>query len=53
MPAIGEEGQEKLLAARILVVALAGLAHRLILYLAAAGVGTITIIDDDDISLTE
>ena len=53
MPAIGEEGQEKLLSARVLVVGAGGLGAPVILYLAAAGIGTITIIDDDDISLSD
>ena len=53
MPAIGEEGQEKLLAARVLVVGAGGLGAPVILYLAAAGIGTITIIDDDDISKSD
>ena len=46
LPEIGEEGQEKLLASKVLVVA-GGLGSPLLLYLAAAGVGTISVIDDD------
>ena len=53
MPTIGEDGQEKLLAARVLVVGAGGLGAPVILYLAAAGIGTITIIDDDDISRSD
>ena len=53
MPAIGEDGQEKLLAARVLVVGAGGLGSPVILYLAAAGIGSITIIDDDDISRSD
>ncbi len=53
MPEIGESGQEKLLAARVLVVGAGGLGAPVILYLAAAGIGTITIIDDDDISRSD
>ena len=53
MPAIGEEGQEKLLSARVLVVGAGGLGAPVILYLAAAGIGTITVIDDDYISLSD
>ena len=53
MPAIGEDGQEKLMAARGLVVGAGGLGAPVILYLAAAGIGTITIIDDDYISLSD
>ncbi|MFZ8923517.1 MAG: HesA/MoeB/ThiF family protein, partial [Alphaproteobacteria bacterium] len=53
MPAIGEEGQEKLLAARVLVVGAGGLGAPVIMYLAAAGIGNITIIDHDDVSRTD
>ena len=53
MPAIGEEGQKKLLASRVLVVGAGGLGAPVILYLAAAGIGAITIIDDDDISRSD
>lgn len=53
MPVIGEEGQEKLLAARVIVVGAGGLGAPVILYLAAAGIGSITIIDDDDISRSD
>ena len=48
---IGGEGQQRLKAARVLVVGAGGLGSPLILYLAAAGVGTIGIIDDDRVSL--
>src|SRR5947209_18413721 len=49
---VGEEGQEKLLAARVLVVGAGGLGSPMLLYLAAAGVGTIGIIDHDSVDLT-
>ncbi len=49
---IGEEGQETLLAAKVLVVGAGGLGAPVILYLAAAGVGTLGIVDDDDVDLT-
>lgn len=48
---IGGAGQQKLKAARVLVVGAGGLGSPLIVYLAAAGVGTIGIIDDDHVSL--
>jgi adenylyltransferase/sulfurtransferase len=49
---VGEEGQAKLLAARVLVVGAGGLGSPLLLYLAAAGVGTLGIIDHDRVDLT-
>jgi len=49
---VGEEGQAKLLAARVLVVGAGGLGSPLLLYLAAAGVGTLGIVDDDAVSLS-
>ncbi len=48
---IGGQGQQKLKAARVLVVGAGGLGSPLILYLAAAGIGHIGIIDDDRVSL--
>lgn len=49
---VGGEGQEKLGAARVLVIGAGGLGSPLILYLAAAGVGTISVVDDDVVSLS-
>ena len=49
---IGGIGQQKLLGARVLVVGAGGLGSPLILYLAAAGVGTIGIVDPDTVSLS-
>jgi molybdopterin-synthase adenylyltransferase len=49
---VGEEGQIKLLASRVLVVGAGGLGSPLLLYLAAAGVGTIGITDADRVDLT-
>ena len=49
---VGEEGQAKLLAARVLVVGAGGLGSPLLLYLAAAGVGTLGVIDHDRVDLT-
>ncbi len=49
---VGGPGQAKLKAARVLVVGAGGLGAPLIQYLAAAGIGTIGIADDDTVSLS-
>ena len=49
---VGEEGQERLLQSRVLVVGAGGLGSPVLLYLAAAGVGTIGVIDNDRVDIT-
>lgn len=49
---VGGPGQQRLKAARVLVIGAGGLGSPLALYLAAAGVGTIGIVDDDTVSLS-
>lgn len=52
LPEIGEEGQNKLKKAKVLIVGVGGLGSPIALYLAGAGVGTIGLVDDDTVSLT-
>jgi molybdopterin/thiamine biosynthesis adenylyltransferase/rhodanese-related sulfurtransferase len=49
---VGAEGQQKLLDARVLLLGAGGLGSPSALYLAAAGVGTIGIVDDDTVDLS-
>ncbi len=49
---IGIEGQRRLLAAHALVIGAGGLGSPVALYLGSAGVGRITIVDDDEVDLT-
>lgn len=52
LPEIGGAGQQKLKASRVLVIGAGGLGSPVALYLAAAGIGTIGIVDDDVVSLS-
>ena len=52
MPQVGPIGQRKLLAAKVLVVGAGGLGSPVNLYLALAGVGTLGIVDFDDVDLS-
>ena len=52
IPEVGEEGQLKLLESRILLIGAGGLGSPASLYLAAAGVGTLGIVDDDAVDET-
>ena len=52
IPEVGEEGQKRLLDARILLIGAGGLGSPASLYLAAAGVGTLGIVDDDVVDET-
>lgn len=52
LPEIGEAGQAKLKKAKVLIVGVGGLGSPIALYLAGAGVGTIGLIDDDRVSIS-
>ena len=52
LPSIGIEGQERLLQSRVLIIGLGGLGSPVALYLAAAGVGSLTLVDFDKVDLS-
>ena len=52
LPELGIEGQEKFLAARALILGAGGLGSPAAMYLAAAGIGAMTLVDDDTVDLT-
>lgn len=52
LPEVGGTGQGALLRSKVLVVGAGGLGSPLLLYLAAAGVGTIGVVDDDSVDLS-
>ena len=52
LPQVGELGQKKIKSSSVLVVGAGGLGSPVLLYLAAAGIGKIGIIDDDKVDLT-
>ena len=52
LPQVGGQGQQKLLDSKVLVVGAGGLGSPVLMYLAAAGVGTIGVIDDDQVELS-
>jgi sulfur-carrier protein adenylyltransferase/sulfurtransferase len=52
LPEVGMEGQQKLLDAKVLLLGAGGLGSPAALYLAAAGVGTLGIVDNDDVDVS-
>ena len=52
LPDVGGTGQAQLLASKVLVVGAGGLGSPLLMYLAAAGVGTLGLVDDDRVALS-
>jgi molybdopterin-synthase adenylyltransferase len=52
LPGVGAVGQRKLLESKVLVIGVGGLGSPILLYLAAAGVGTLGVVDFDEVDLT-
>ena len=52
LPQIDVKGQEKLLASRVLIIGLGGLGSPVAMYLAAAGIGHLVLVDDDEVELS-
>src|SRR4030067_3135129 len=52
LPEVGGKGQEKLLSAKVLIVGAGGLGSPVASYLAGAGVGTLGIVDSDEVELS-
>jgi adenylyltransferase/sulfurtransferase len=52
MPEIGEEGQKRLCDSHVAIIGLGGLGAPVIMALAGAGIGRLSLIDDDDVSLS-
>lgn len=52
LPEIGKDGQEKLHKAKVLIVGVGGMGSPIALYLAGAGVGTIGLVDDDTVNVS-
>ena len=52
LPEIGEQGQQKLIASKVLVIGSGGLGSPVLMYLAAAGIGLVGIVDNDRVSLS-
>lgn len=52
LPEIGEAGQQKLRNAKVLIVGVGGLGSPIALYLAGAGIGTLGVVDDDEVNIT-